>query len=224
MRNNKGQFIKNETPPIHKDGCNCFRCTGKVWNKGVTGYKFRKDYIPWNKKLTPSSENIKTIFTCSNCKKQIIDYASNRTRKLQFCDRKCRGQFMSLNNIGENAPNFKGGISKYERNKNWVMKNRNRKYFINLRREARLYGAKGSHTFEEWIELAKFYNFMCLCCKRGVPEVVLTQDHIIPISKGGSDYIDNIQPLCRGCNSRKRVDTIDYRGVFIAPPDREVVA
>jgi 5-methylcytosine-specific restriction endonuclease McrA len=32
---------------------------------------------------------------------------------------------------------------------------------------------------------------------------MITKDHIIPRSKGGKDILDNYQPMCIICNSKK---------------------
>lgn len=68
----------------------------------------------------------------------------------------------------------------------------------------------GSHTAGEWNTLKAKYNFTCPSCHRSEPEIKLTQDHIVPLTKGGSDSIENLQPLCQSCNSKKRVNIIKY--------------
>jgi 5-methylcytosine-specific restriction endonuclease McrA len=68
----------------------------------------------------------------------------------------------------------------------------------------------GLHSNSEWENLKKKFNFTCPCCKISEPKIKLTRDHILPLSIGGNDNIENIQPLCMMCNSKKHTQTIKY--------------
>jgi len=78
-------------------------------------------------------------------------------------------------------------------------------------RRSRKKGNGGSFTVAEWEQLKKLYNYTCLRCKKQEPEIKLTIDHIVPLSKGGCHSIENVQPLCQSCNSAKWNKTVDYR-------------
>jgi 5-methylcytosine-specific restriction endonuclease McrA len=69
---------------------------------------------------------------------------------------------------------------------------------------ARRQGAEGRFTVFQWNLIRKLFNFTCPGCGRKEPEIKLTADHKIPLSHGGSNHFDNIQPLCTSCNSIKR--------------------
>ena len=59
----------------------------------------------------------------------------------------------------------------------------------------------GTIRVEDWMKMLEDSNYSCAFC--GTQQDI-TQDHIIPLSKGGANVIENIQPLCRICNSKKR--------------------
>lgn len=54
----------------------------------------------------------------------------------------------------------------------------------------------------------KLHGETCLCC--GATDKICL-DHIIAIKNGGENSIENLQPLCKSCNSSKGAKTIDYR-------------
>lgn len=56
------------------------------------------------------------------------------------------------------------------------------------------------HTEAQWLKLLAAFGGKCAEC-RSTRQI--ERDHIIPLSKDGTDEITNIQPLCRSCNARK---------------------
>jgi hypothetical protein len=56
------------------------------------------------------------------------------------------------------------------------------------------------------------YGRKCLKCGSDYKMAI---DHIIPVSCGGTNDTNNLQPLCGRCNSSKRAKTIDYRQVAV---------
>ena len=71
------------------------------------------------------------------------------------------------------------------------------------RRKVRMAGAAGQHTPDEWLALLEEHDGLCAYCGA----LAVERDHIIPISRGGTDDISNIVPSCRSCNATKRTLT-----------------
>lgn len=80
-------------------------------------------------------------------------------------------------------------------------------------RRARRIGNGGSHTLAEWKAKCSEYGHKCAYCGEAKK---LTRDHAVPLSRGGTDSIDNIIPACQWCNSRKRTRTVEEFAAAIA--------
>lgn len=159
---------------------------GRVpWNKGLKG---------WNNGhvgVKHTEETKRKIGKKSKGNKYCLGrILSNKTKEKISNSRKGK-------NIGKNNPGWKGGISK------------NKKMYRRRRRNLKN-KTEGSHTSGEWKLLKKQYGYKCPACKKKEPYIILTEDHIIPLSKGGSDYIENIQPLCKICNCKKYTKIIKF--------------
>lgn len=53
-------------------------------------------------------------------------------------------------------------------------------------------------------------NFQCQSCGASSQNLALQIDHIIPLAKGGTNDLSNLQVLCQSCN-RQKSDRIDPR-------------
>lgn len=85
----------------------------------------------------------------------------------------------------------------------WMIENLERMREHNQTRRSFLKGAPVvDFTRKQWEYLKIMYKQCCAYC--GKKQKSLTQDHIIPLSKGGSHTMSNIVPACRSCNSKKR--------------------
>lgn len=62
-------------------------------------------------------------------------------------------------------------------------------------------------TTAQWGAILVEHNYTCAYC--GISGVAMTQDHIIPLSRGGSHTASNVTPACRPCNSSKGTKTLE---------------
>ena len=108
------------------------------------------------------------------------------------------------NNWSREQQNAYKGMTSYESHRKYVKSNPERISHLKANRYAREKGAIGSHSLVQWDALKNVFRNKCGKCYELKK---LTKDHIVPLSKGGTNYISNIQPLCRNCNSKKNNKT-----------------
>ena len=148
---------------------------------------------------------------CMNPAKKIID------KKYRQTDKAKRKSVIRTKRFLSKHPEYKQKMKEYQ--KNWIDKigyenyrsinnNAIRKYrkTDKGRWQAKTYKYRlrnneaGEIDKELWDKKLIELEGKCQIC--GKTENI-TIDHIIPLSKNGTNHIDNLQPLCRSCNCRK---------------------
>jgi hypothetical protein len=100
----------------------------------------------------------------------------------------------------------------------WRINNPGKRAVNDHNRRVRLRGG-GTHTLEQWEDLQTWCGEICLGCRRterelSVLDLKIVRDHVVAVAKGGTNNINNIQPLCHGkggCNNRKGASDTDFR-------------
>jgi 5-methylcytosine-specific restriction endonuclease McrA len=89
-----------------------------------------------------------------------------------------------------------------EANRRWRQENPEKARAKYKRHNARRKGADGSHTAKQTRTLYEQQQGRCFHCGTDI-STGYHEDHWIPLSKGGSNYIENIRLLCPFCNLSK---------------------
>lgn len=68
-------------------------------------------------------------------------------------------------------------------------------------------------TAKQWSEILTAHGFCCAYCGRPFSDgLQATQDHVMPVSRGGFHTADNVVPACQPCNSSKGARMIAVGG------------
>lgn len=94
-----------------------------------------------------------------------------------------------------------------EKSRSWRKNNPEKKKAQDAKRRARKHGApRRDLTAAQWRAIKEHYGQCCVYCGRTMQR--LTQDHIIPLSQGGTHTVQNVVPACQSCNSRKQAGPV----------------
>lgn len=186
-------FFKNEAK---KNGSvRCKKCEGHDFGVKKPNLIYRDDLLEGYK-------------FCVDCGKLVKDELFNKQLS------RCSQCFKKKNNYYYNLPQYKTKRKKYQK----TPKFKHRMRMEGQKRRAAKNKINNIDLFlKEYKNTLHIFNNSCAYCGMSNTEhmdvfcEILHQDHIIPLSKGGSYVVYNIIPACRSCNcSKKDKDLMDY--------------
>ena len=172
----------------------CTECKKKVVQERIN--KFKRDHAEEVKKA--NNQYWKRIR--AECPERVEVLGQRYKQWYEKNKEYCREQARKFR---QENPDYRAKLNKYDKEHPELRRIREN------RRRAIKRGAQGSHTRAEFYALCEAAKWACAYCGESLIKKTASEDHIIALSKGGSDFIDNIAPACMLCNIRKNARSVE---------------
>lgn len=149
-------------------------------------------------KTEKSFSEFRAVKPGKGCKNNLHSWCKDCTRQARRQDYKDNTD-RYRNNLIRWHQNNPEKQAEYDRNRDPVRRRAQQRASSHNRR-ARARMAEGFVTPDIIRKVLEAYGNVCLRC--GAKENIQI-DHVVPLSKGGTNLLENLQPLCRSCNARK---------------------
>lgn len=93
--------------------------------------------------------------------------------------------------------------------KSWQQRNKSKIADYQIIRCARMHNAPIVEKIDRQIIIERDNSTCYLWCKRKLPPHMITLDHVVPLSRGGTHTYDNLRVACQSCNSRKNAKLLE---------------
>jgi 5-methylcytosine-specific restriction endonuclease McrA len=175
-----GKYVRKK--PVAREGYKiCSKCNQELPATTKYFYKNKGGKYGLNSQCKSCQKKYDSMF-------QKAYYEKNKYARMQYMRNRRKNNPEIVRTQRENCIN---------KNKD---KYREKIRYYSQKREALKRRLLADFNAEEWELCKKVFNNKCCYCNK---KAELTQDHFIPLSKGGEYTKSNIVPACASCNSSK---------------------
>jgi len=194
----------------NKDGLShqCKKCDKeyRIKNKDVIkGYKEKckesiKEYRVKNKEATSIYKKQYSIDNRQKISKRMKIYRQVKKKELAIYAKEYRDNHKE--ELVETARKWreKNKSNIAINSKKYQKENKIKLNIVYQKRRSRKKQLPATLTETQWINIKQHFNDSCAYCGK---KIVLEQEHVIPLSKGGEYTNNNIIPACKSCNCSK---------------------
>ena len=181
------------------------------------------DIKPLSEFARASKEKSGYASACKVCRKALYQGLQNERNRLRYAEDpqyRERKKAAVVAAFQKNAANYSDQRrTRYELNDSvrraavdrvdkWRAANQDSVRVYGSRRRAKAVGADGDFEMADVIRLFEKQNSQCIYCGADISEGRHTIEHLVPLSRGGSNAIENVALACRSCNARKGDKTV----------------